>query len=391
MQNWMGLLIAAICKPGRLFALASAVAMLVAALGAPAGPADAATVTSASGTMYGVSALSATNAWAVGCKPNASSGAACPGTGANASYHWNGTSWNAVSVPQPSTPTGADDGHLLGVKAVSSTNVWAVGRTDTDGAEITQWNGTKWSLVSVPAVPTWGKAYNLNSIAGTSASDLWAVGETDGQQTVILHYNGTAWKQISSPNPTGTSDLYGVAATSTSNAWAVGDNFNQQDQAMVLHWNGTAWKVVFDGLPGTQSVLNSVTPVSATSAWAGGYTRNTVNFTLTMTGNGSTWKRVTTGQGIGGSASSTFIFATAASSTKDVWAAGSSSAAPMLHWNGTTWKKVSLPVFGGTGGLQELLGMTSLSATNAWAVGYYSDAPVRIAILHWNGTAWIRT
>jgi hypothetical protein len=28
------------------------------------------------------------------------------------------------------------------------------------------------------------------------------------------------------------------------------------------------------------------------------------------------------------------------------------------------------------------------SATDAWAVGYYTKASTRTLLLHWNGTAW---
>ena len=36
-----------------------------------------------------------------------------------------------------------------------------------------------------------------------------------------------------------------------------------------------------------------------------------------------------------------------------------------------------------------LLGVAATSATNAWAVGNYSDGSVDLTlVLHWNGTAW---
>jgi hypothetical protein len=40
-------------------------------------------------------------------------------------------------------------------------------------------------------------------------------------------------------------------------------------------------------------------------------------------------------------------------------------------------------------GLGDLTGVAATSASNAWAVGFFSGNPARAIALHWNGTKWI--
>jgi len=74
---------------------------------------------------------SATSAWAVGC------------TGGNTLIlRWNGTVWKRVPSPNPS-PDHAQC--LAGVSAASASDAWAVGYTDGGGKTlIVRWNGIAW-------------------------------------------------------------------------------------------------------------------------------------------------------------------------------------------------------------------------------------------------------
>ena len=95
--------------------------------------------------LNGVSATSATNAWAVGnyC------GSSCS-TDRTLIVHWNGTSWSTVTSLNPSSHNNS----LNGVSATSATNAWAVGNycvsdcgsnPSTYKTLILHWNGTSWS------------------------------------------------------------------------------------------------------------------------------------------------------------------------------------------------------------------------------------------------------
>jgi len=140
--------------------------------------------------------------------------------------HWNGTSWSVVSSPNVS---GASN-ELLAVAAVSPTDVWAVGDSNTSGVEqalIEHWNGTSWSIVSSPSP---GGSNDLRGVAIISATDIWAVGAffntaSNATQTLIEQWNGTSWSVVTSPNPSSTTNLLEAAAAdkSSGQAWAVGE------------------------------------------------------------------------------------------------------------------------------------------------------------------------
>ena len=166
-------------------------------------------------TLSAVAATSATNAWAVGDYINNSDTAH-----RTLIEHWNGTAWKQVPSPNPSSTYSV----LFGVTATSATNAWAIGQFNPiPGAKplILHWNGITWKQVPSPNP---GGAL-LSGITATSSANAWAVGgySSNGHaKTLILRWTGTAWKQVPSPNP-GESVLSGVAATSVTNIWAVGN------------------------------------------------------------------------------------------------------------------------------------------------------------------------
>ena len=88
--------------------------------------------------------------------------------------HWNGTSWKQVASPTPGS-----GGDLTGVTATSASNAWAVGGyTGTGGAGlnmILHWNGTSWKRQASPAP---GTASSLSAADATSAANAWAVGSS---------------------------------------------------------------------------------------------------------------------------------------------------------------------------------------------------------------------
>jgi hypothetical protein len=170
--------------------------------------------------LNGVTSASANDIWAVGFAVNSSFGSTQTLT-----LRWDGTSWGVV----PSQDASIND-ELAAVAAVSSTDVWAVGKFISGSnveTLIEQWNGTSWSVVSSPA------AGLLDGIAIVSATDIWAVGSfvdpnTSVTNTVIEQWNGSTWSVVSSPNPsTSQNVLNGAAADpSSGQAWAVGEFFN---------------------------------------------------------------------------------------------------------------------------------------------------------------------
>jgi hypothetical protein len=209
--------------------------------------------------------------------------------------HWDGATWTQVPMPNAT-----DNNSLLAVHAITSNDVWAVGRT-YDAPITEHWDGSSWSLVDqsasqgvltkvigfapddVWAVGYWEHYVNgdrqtnplmehwdgaewsivdglhmgdlgaLYGLSGTSSHDVWAVGctlrdERLGHQTVIEHYDGGQWTRVKSPNPQpyATQCLFDVSASSATEAWAVGTyGYNDEDfgltHNLLAHWDGTSW------------------------------------------------------------------------------------------------------------------------------------------------------
>jgi hypothetical protein len=369
--------------------------MLVAVL-AGLGPGAASAAACGSGTaqpvrpgsssiFFGV-AVSSCRAWAVGDYSN--------GTGRVLTLieRWNGTAWKR----QPSLNSGTSYNTLTGVAATSATNAWAVGQASNNAAGhafqtlAERWNGTRWTRMPSPSPggPTGNN--ELAGVAATSAGNAWAVGAYDtgpgtAFQTLAEHWNGTIWTQVPSPSPSD-SELISVAATSASNAWAVGSYSASAGGSLTLieHWNGTKWTQVpspSPGGPGRHNVLSGVAAVSATDAWAVGQYFNRTMFqyqTLVEHWNGTAWAQVPSPN----PAPARFanrLFSVAATSASNVWVVGdyisSGPGDPTLtlveHWNGTAWTQVPSP---NPSGDNVLDGVGATSASNAWAVGFYSPS-----------------
>jgi len=384
--------------------------------------------------LYGVAALSATNAWAVGSYSNDQKnpyGKALiehwngsqwsvvsnpsPGSLSNALYsvvavsakdvwavgsydfktlveHWNGTQWSIVTSLSPN-----NDAFLYGVTAVSATNVWAVGYYFSSGFSgggsqtlVEQWNGTTWNVI--PSPNSASQNNNLTGVAAVTSNDIWAVGNSNnnnGSQTLIEQWNGTTWSIVSGPNPGSSSNILNAVATvSASNVWAVGgyESGTSGERTLIEQWNGTKWSVVASSNVGKgTNRLDGVVASSANSVWAVGLSvRGVSSQTLTEQWNGTKWSVVTSPNQIGnGSLSSV-----APISESSVWAVGSDDRGALTeHWNGSTWSYVASPA---PGAYSALSGVAVASATNIWAVGQYATSSGFFNTLteHWNGTSW---
>jgi len=233
--------------------------------------------------LYSVSADAANDVWAVGYvgKSRQSSNTLIE--------HWNGTQWSVV----PSANTGYID-VLYGVTAMTPDNVWAVGSYNNEqDVLIEHWDGTQWSIV--PGVSP-GDSNNLNSIAAISANDIWAVGyslSSTSEGTLTEHWDGTQWSVVSSASVRGNgSYLLSVSASATNNVWAVGYVTNY-DQTLIERWDGTKWSLV-PGIPPSSKnevQLNGVIALSSSNVWMAGYTGLEAQ-TLIGRWNGTKWSKV---------------------------------------------------------------------------------------------------
>jgi len=145
------------------------------------------------------------------------------------------SAWDVV----PSPNGGTANNTLEAVSALSATDAWAVGRSEFSDPEpiVEHFDGTAWRTVTAPAVtgsPT------MTGMVARSASDVWAVGYAAAgsfpvDHTVTLHFDGVCWSTVDSPNVgTGDNLLRGVAAGPV-DLWAVGQSLTPAYTTLILH------------------------------------------------------------------------------------------------------------------------------------------------------------
>jgi hypothetical protein len=385
-------------RPTRLFPGLAGGSALILSLGAAAAPASSpGAITRYAGEVAGVSALSPSDAWAVGYA----------GSG-NLALHWDGTAWTKAASPSPGRP-GLD--LLSGVSALSPSDGWAVGSDETaSGGNRTlalRFNGVTWAQVASPSPEVIDGSFLL-SVSAMSPSDAWAVGwyylsGGESSNTLALRWNGTRWAVARSPNPLrfGFNVLNGVSALSATDAWAVGSyqSATGSQRTLILHWNGTSWARVASPDPGgpDDSYLGAVSALSPDNAWAVGYySTASGQENLVLHWDGARWTQVPSPGPPGGALSGL-----SAVSSSDAWAVGSYltnnsgtlvDKTLVLHWNGTAWAVVASPDPGGTTGTA-LTGVSALSPSDVWATGSADSDSLepRTLILHWNGARWSRS
>jgi hypothetical protein len=213
-------------------------------------------VTTSPGLSFsGVSGLTPSNATAVGSQQTSRFAFT------SVAFRWNGTSWAVAAALPP--PHGVPASQLSGpysLSAPSVTDMWAVGGYFTSTGAVKNlawhWNGTRWAVMGTSLVTPSGSG--LVGVAATSAANVWAVGFTNtsgangnDQAPVSTHWNGTGWTPVTTPDPIGPNNgstvLNGVSNASPGTVWAVGSYAHNvpgglgTSHTLILHWNGTRW------------------------------------------------------------------------------------------------------------------------------------------------------
>ncbi|MEZ0070673.1 hypothetical protein [Planotetraspora sp. GP83] len=226
-------------------------------------------------TVTGVEALSPGDAWAVGWYYESLTPTA---VGAGYAAHWNGSTWKQVELPA----VGDYLTQVYTVSGTSPTDVWAVGSWRDRGPGqpyhplALHWDGSAWTPVTVPE-PAGGGF--LRGVKALSPTDVWAVGGRDYRTPISFHWNGTAWAEVPLPalGGTGNNFLYSVTGTGPGKVWAVGYTSagTNNPEPLVERWNGSSWQIE----PGTTTqyggLLNSAAAVAGTNGsttiWGAGY------------------------------------------------------------------------------------------------------------------------
>jgi hypothetical protein len=178
-------------------------------------------------------------------------------------WHYNGHTWTQVSK------------NLEGGSALSATDVWAYRGTAVD-----HWNGHKWTSTSVksllpPVIPGPLNDPSVVGILALSATNVYAIGngnaQDEGGPLVVLHFNGSKWSKAAQggfgfgPGPQFSSDGSG-------GLWIPMDG-PAEGTSYLVHY--TAGKLVKATLPvGAPTItIGSVARVpGSTQQLAGGFT-----------------------------------------------------------------------------------------------------------------------
>jgi hypothetical protein len=160
--------------------------------------------------LLAVAALAANNVWVLGV------------TGRHPDpviEHWNGSAWSIVAQPAHGY-----DAILYGISANSANDIWAVGTTDVTNTLIEHWDGARWSIVPSPSPSQSGTNSTLVSVDALGPSDVWAVGQSLAlgafRSPLTEHWDGTRWTIVTSPGSQ--ANLNSVSGLPSGPLYAVG-------------------------------------------------------------------------------------------------------------------------------------------------------------------------
>jgi len=152
--------------------------------------------------LIGVTTAAHGVVWAVGSEYDGNTGV----TKTFAEHLVNGT-WVRTPTPNPLNTGDEDVNELHSVTALSQTDAWAVGMVGNEDADepyrplILHWDGTAWHRVAAPSPDAGGDP--LAAVLARSAKDVWAVGyggatiTTSDTHAVVEHWNGAGWTYAS--------------------------------------------------------------------------------------------------------------------------------------------------------------------------------------------------
>jgi len=330
-------------------------------------------------TLYALAAHAADDVWAVG-------DVLLPGqaTQHTVILHWDGTAWSAVPTPD----LGPYYSGLYGVAAVAANDAWAVGEYDTTPSGgnhivIEHWDGAAWSFMADPSP---GHLGALDGVTALTTGNVWAVGAYAGSAmgvTLVEHWDGTQWTVVPSPNvdpSTEANVLSGLAARAANDLWAVGftapsSEITVNARGLVEHWDGVSWQIV----PSANAVnRGTYLAMGATAApndvWAVGssYGSDFLGQTFTEHWDGVSWQQMASPN----PADSNSLGGVVAIGPADVWAVGSARFPLVLHWDGLSWRQAASPL----PGPGVLASIAALAPNHLWAIGRFAAGTTSVPL-----------
>jgi hypothetical protein len=327
--------------------------------------------------LSAVVAASPTDAWAAGFQSSGKVPVA---------LHWDGKSWQSVSVPL----TGAE---FTAVAELSSNDVLFAGELDSSQGEVPlveQWNGSSFVQETVHLKSNSnGELRALGVIPGTS--DVVAVGgQFSGSSElplVVVRNSAGSWQPQTSATFPGNTVLTGVAAIRKTSVVAVGETNANPEASVAEVFNGLSWKSLPPDVRSTDDAyLSGITSVPNASEMVA------VGSNVATT-NGAHWARQDA-PNVGVSVDLTSVHAFAANGTSHVWAAGAylfrNADQPLVEtFTGTGWSQVGFPT-APSGTDRYLDSIAATSDSDVWVSGWQQGrtGPVTALFANWDGSAW---
>jgi len=292
-----------------------------------------------------------------------------------------GPTW--IVGPDFSSPPGTTGAEWRDVTATGPADVWALGvlRNPTDNPLTAHWDGKSWTAVPI-SNPSTTLRYDLTAVDAVASGEAWVVGSAVSatRTALMLHYNG-AWTAVPLPQqPKGQESVLADIDMSATGGWAVGytSSADKPSRALIERRLGADWvEVAVPGTDATATELSAVYAHAADDAWAVGSQvridgRRTA---LILHWDGGSWREQVPTE-IEGLGEEVFLTSVSASTADDVWAVGRicsgdgvESCRPLvLHPSGGAWKPVPL-----AGNETELTEVLAFSPTDVWVVGYAGD------------------
>ena len=210
------------------------------------------------GGLYGIDAVSATEAWAVGAYE------ASGGGERGLMMHYDGSTWTVVDGIRRRWSS------LYDVSLASSADGWASARGPRRGI-LLRWDGASWTRTDVTRIDY----LHVGAVEAESATRAWASAsyETGGgpPSGIILRWNGDSWRRAGAPDAPGAEGYYDMESAA-GEVWAVGGRYRRREGwiPLAIARDASGWSTVPIEDQGNGGSLEAVATTLEGAAWAVG-------------------------------------------------------------------------------------------------------------------------
>ncbi len=360
-------------------------------------PLGTATQNGAGNTVNAIAVVSASAVYVGGAFTSVADSTAAS-ISANRIAKWNGSTWSLLGTATQNGATTASSS-VFAITALSATNIYVGGSfttvSDSSGPSISanricKWNGTAWSPLGTATQN--GAGGTVNAIATLSSTEIYVGGAfttvadsstASASVNRIAKWNGSTWSPLGTATQNGaTSTVSAISALSSTEVYVAGSFTVVADSSTsslsvgrIAKWNDTTarWSLMGSGV---NTTVNALVAVSSTEVYLGGsfFTANSVAASGIAKWNGAGYVQMPPpGGGLNG-----FVNAMAISGIDlyiggDFTLIGSVSAKHVARWNGSIWSPLGTATQNGTstGFLGSVTSIAALSPAEIYVGGNF--------------------